>query len=389
MFQMPMRILVLLCCLGAVFSGCAFSKNKDKDKPKVVVGTLTDSDSLSEEELKVEVVETQNFDEYFVRLSWPQNKIVRVEVQDGNQFIDSNGAKEIRLPIGGGLSKNLLVTAYNSLGGFVFRKSYAVTAPDDLVVETKAPADVDVKLEYNRIRFAPNSKLFLNGHNLDIRANYIDFGIGTMIVSNDENRQMPTIEFLLGSKITINAKRVKGQFEVHLIGFDGYDGRSGNELDQQSSFIDKFLPELKGSPGEAGASKSAPAKANDGFVCTRRSTDGGQGKSGAEGTRGEDAGRGGDAGSFEMNVENPGPFGSIVVEVVPKPGNPGKPGRGGDGRRGGEGGDPGASVDGCPAARRGPEGPRGPKGKDGRAGLKGEVGTIRAPGVDLRVRGSR
>lgn len=157
----------------------------------------------------------------------------------------------------------------------------------------------------------------------------------------------------------------------------------------QSGFVDKYLPELKGSPGEVGASKSAPAKANDGFVCMRRSTDGGQGKPGAEGTRGEDAGRGGDTGSFEMNVENPGPFGSIIVEVIPKPGNPGKPGQGGDGRRGGEGGDPGVSVDGCPAARRGPEGPHGPKGEDGRKGVKGEVGTIRAPGVDLRVRGSR
>lgn len=384
-----LKVFSLVTAIVAVNSGivgCAFSKNKDKNDDQKKAEVLLETDQLRDQEFKVEIVETDKLNEYFVKFSWPAGRGIRVEVQEDDLIVDSKGENSIAIPVGGGEKHKFNIEAYNSIGGSILRKVIPQDIPEDLIVNENVNADADLVWEYNRIVVSKDTTIRLNGHDLSISADRIRFEFGAMLETRSATKYAPSEEMLRGSKIEIHARQAHGMLRMIMSGFMGRDGRSGDQVDKDNGFADPYLPELKGAAGRHGEHKPNTNKESEGYRCSVSPTDGAQGKQGAPGTDGEDGQPGGNTGSLDIQLME-GRNSNLMVEVVAKPGRPGRGGAGGMGRRGGAGGDPGMSVEGCRNARRGPDGPRGEVGKSGRDGEIGKVGAMTAsPGVTLKVR---
>lgn len=357
--------------------GCAFSKKpKDDGKSPQTMDAL---DQLQDQDLKIQIVETPTFNEYFVKFSWPSAKKVRVELSEAGKIVSTELENRTQIPIRGGTTRTFLVTVYNSIGGNIFKKDVTVTAPEDFEVRGEYKIPSDRTFRYNRIAFHPGAKLNTTGNNLFIEADRIDFGVDGKIMTGGQI-QASTPEQLLGSKIDIKTRIATGRLTVWLDGFHGRDGKSGDEIDKENGFVDSPAPELQGAPAGEGKPNNTRHSDND---CRATGPNGGTGKQGAQGTAGEDGQNGGNSGSFNLIVDSVRQS-DLIVEVIPTLGEPGKGGAGGIGRAGGPGGPANKSMCGGQA---GAQGPRGPSGKNGENGHKGSLGSISVtPGIELKVR---
>lgn len=379
-------LLTTIVVVNSGIVGCAFSKNTDKDK-KQKANVLLETDQLSDDEFKVEIVETEKLNEYFVKFSWPAGRGIRVEVQEDDLILDSKGANFVAIQVGGGEAHKFNVEAYNSIGGSILRKVVQQVIPEDLEVNNKKELQGDEIWNYNRVVLTETSEVHLNGRDLTITADRVYFKTGAMLETNSANKFAPSAEALNGSKIEINARQAHGMLRMIMSGYMGRDGRSGDQIDKDNGFTDPYLPELKGEPGIAGMGKISRTGIEKEFVavCEKDPSNGGPGKQGGSGTPGEDGQPGGSTGSVLVNLSEPKQS-NLTLEIVAKVGQNGAFGAGGRGRIGGMGGDPGNAPEGCKTASRGAEGPRGPKGKDGESGERGKVGPFTgSPGVTLKI----
>lgn len=357
--------------------GCAFSKKpKDDGKSPQTMDAL---DQLQDQDLKIQIVETPTFNEYFVKFSWPSAKKVRVELSEAGKIVSTELENRTQIPIRGGTTRTFLVTVYNSIGGNIFKKDVTVTAPVDMEILEDFKIERSESYKLNRLYVGPSKSIILNGNNLTIEADRINFSIDSKIQTGGQI-QASTPEQLLGSKIDIKTRIATGRLTVWLDGFHGRDGRSGDEIDQENGFVDSPAPELQGTP--AGEGKVNSTRHSD-AECRAMGANGGPGKPGAQGTSGENGQNGGNSGSFNLIVDSVRQS-DLIVEVIPTLGEPGKGGAGGIGRAGGPGGPANKSMCGGQA---GAQGPRGPSGKNGENGHKGSLGSISVtPGIELKVR---
>lgn len=390
LFKSVLSITLLAVVAGA--TGCAFSKDADKEAAVGKAQVLTGEDTLRAEELKSEIQETENLNEYFVRFYWPRGKKLRVEVKHGDMIYTSQaGDRELVLPIDKGRTEKYFVSVYNSLGGVILNRVETLTAPIDLLVDGVETLDKDTVWEYNRIHLTKNARITLNGHDLFIQANHIQSDRDAELRSLDAPTFAKSKEDLTGSQITINAQKANGALTVYLIGFMGRDGKSGDELDRENNFIDQFT-KLNGRPGVDGKSTErcggAGVYKECNWYCEQEPSNGEAGKPGSAGQNGEDGWDGGNPGRLAVFVEDP--KSRLNIEVIAKAGAEGKGGAGGQGRQGGKGGRAGKSAEGCKSARAGQDGPRGPSGKrgqDGKQAASVEVQTTPgATNVSFRIR---
>lgn len=385
-----LKVFSLVTAIVAVNSGivgCAFSKNKDKNDDQKKAEVLLETDQLRDQEFKVEIVETDKLNEYFVKFSWPAGRGIRVEVQEDDLIVDSKGENSIAIPVGGGEKHKFNIEAYNSIGGSILRKVIPQDIPEDLEITGTWNLEKNYEhSKYNRIQINGDSRISTNGYDLMMRADRVYIEAGALLETRSATKYAPSEEMLRGSKIEIHARQAHGMLRMIMSGFMGRNGRSGDQVDKDNGFADPYLPELKGAAGRHGEHKPNTNKESEGYRCSVSPTDGAQGKQGAPGTDGEDGQPGGSTGTVFVNLSEPNQS-NLILEIVPKLGTPGQAGAGGIGRRGGHGGDPGASAEGCSDARRGADGPRGPNGQPGKPGGDGKIGPfLGSAGVTIQVR---
>ena len=375
---MSRSMLAVLLMFQASFVGCAFSKKPKQDDKTVVIQGLDQLDHLSEKELAIKVIETPTFNEYYVQFSWPASKQIRVELKEGDQIVSTSLQNNFQLPILGGDTKTFFITVYNSLGGNVFNKEVPVTAPKDLEITDSLSLTRNENWNFNRVYFGVNSRLNLHGFDLNLRADRINFAVGT-IIETGGGSVATSDQQIKNSQIRIDTRTAIGRLEVRLDGYHGRDGKSGDDIDKANGFVDSYRPELQGTSATEG--KIAGRKSD--VDCRENGADGGRGKTGAKGQNGESGESGGSTGSFILKVASLKES-SVAIEVLPRPGQPGKGGAGGTGRRGGQGGK--ASTSACGGAK-GPDGPRGQTGDRGADGAPGNVGDIFVTqGIEIKVR---
>jgi|GEM_PF-1596233 len=402
------RRYFLIVTLGFAIQACSFKKDGSDDKSPAanntdVIETIKKEQEkqafagqLTEQNVSVNFYETERPGIYKMILQWP-SAISRM------QIIVNEGAPVIKAAVNSheetvasDRTYRVSFLAYDSLGAPMSSLTIEKIAPKDYVVDGIQSLKKDTLVEANRIFFLPSSQIISNGYNLSlitkkliILDNSSSAGVPNYLVAQVLTR-LPTakIETDLDkrqSSITIQADKAVGVLKVALVGANGNDGRSGQELEQLKG-IQKVNAQLNGPAGADGVlgwtTKSCPKRFSvDGPpcekeipLCQKAPTNGGDGLPGEAGHDGENGEDGGPTGSLTALIKD---HSSFSLEVIQMAGKPGKGGQGAPGHPGGRGGDPGKNPGSpCANAQRGSDGPvgvRGADGKDGKPGLVGEV----------------
>jgi hypothetical protein len=255
----------------------------------------------------------------------------------------------------------------------------------------------DITIQCNRAYFKSDKKIFSNGFNFRLITNKLyvlesketqnKFGNGFISEANILTTLPNTLaQFpvqLEGSKVTIEAEEAHGTLKVAMIGFNGQNGRNGEELDQERGLVRTLDPALNGANGQDSVifkdTVACPSRRGDGgcqrtvLSCQNPPTNGSNGRQGLAGTPGENGQRGGNTGSFFVDIKRPGDF---KVEIGQLAGKPGRGGIGGAGSPGGLAGKAGRQDHPCPAAADGTAGPQGAPGANGANGADAVIGTV-------------
>lgn len=400
-------LLIIALCLAT--QACSFKKDGANVNPRAdnnntdVIETIKKEQEkqafegrITEQNVSVKFLELPEPRQYNMVITWPE-QVSRMQVTVNGKTVIYNsqlGTNSHQQIVFSEKTQEIELLALDSFGAPVSSLSITRTAPLDFVVPETLNLTSDTLLDVERLFLYRSSQIIANGHNLSIIAKKVivesnESSASTLdtyhiITRLPDSRIESTID-KRQSSITIQADKAIGHLKVALVGANGKDGRSGEELERVKG-IQKVSVQLNGPTGADGilawTTKSCPKRTSlDGPpcekevpLCQRPPTNGGDGLQGEAGHDGENGEDGGPTGNLTTLVKD---HSSFSLEVIQMPGKPGKGGQGASGHPGGRGGDPGKNPGSpCTNAKRGSDGPKGANGangKDGKPGLIGEV----------------
>lgn len=395
-------------------NACAFEKDSgEKLKPSdEVVENLKNQQvqesvdgKLTEENVRVWFEELPTAGLYELNISWPKD-IARAElaindderiltgIHSYKQIVEDDREFKIRLKSHGSLISNLSIYTAK------------VKSPKDYLVRTLRTLKEDEAIKANRVFFLSGARIETLGHSLSIETNFLivedtlDTTEGaavfkkTNIITNLPNRVATEKRELLGSNIYIKAKKAVGHLAIAMIGVDGRNGRSGEQIAAEKgldlNYIDPALNGKNGANAESFEAKEIcmpgasdiPCFSAD-IQCSRPATAGTPGLKGNKGEDAEDGWQGGSSGNLFVIVEDPSAF---SLSVLKKAGLPGQGALGSPGYPGGKAGKSGVNSHPCKAPESARDGDRGDKGKDGDNGAPGKDGVIEISPMKFEIR---
>nr|BFD59346.1 hypothetical protein CKG001_14530 [Bdellovibrio sp. CKG001] len=390
----------LVLCSFLALSACAFKKDDgEKSKGASEPSPATDvveqikserakeafSGQLDDENVQVSFQEAE-MGRYQLTIAWPKGISSVMLVVNGKKAIVTDASSTTAI-VEQGAELAIELTAMDSLGAPM--SVYAVTrkAPVDVIVSTPRYLSENTSINANRLYLLSEGFYVTNGWHLSISANkmYIQDAV------NKADRLFPSyakirtqsaqnigneLFEIRNSSITITAKKAVGTLSVALIGFNGRDGKSGEELEKQGKISRQRNPKLDGANGSDEVTRRIPKTPDSPpqLICVRAAGNGQDGAQGAPGANGANGENGGDTGNLLVTIDD---FSEFSLEVGTQVGKGGKGGLGAPGHEGGNGGAPGKTFGVCaqvPSA--GKKGAKGADGANGSDGLNGKVGAI-------------
>lgn len=387
---------MMLCCL-LVFSGCSFKKD-DAEAPKateqapdVVEQIKTErqkeafNGQLNAENVQVSFKEAE-MGFYEMTIAWP-SEVAKVQVIANARKEIVTGAGSTAILVEQGSTQVIELTAFDSFGSPVSVYLIQKDAPVDVIIQNPRYLVEDTNLEANRLYLLAGSFIETNGHHLSISVKSLfvaepadkDLKLYTATASirNQSAQNYISEPFQSrNSSISITAHKAVGTLRVAMIGFNGRDGRSGQELEKLQGVSRQRDTKLDGANGTNEAARQG-TRTPDGpgeLICLRPASSGQDGKQGAPGTDGENGQDGGHTGNLIVTIDD---FTQFSLEVGTMAGRAGKGAAGTPGHEGGRGGAAGAVKGVCAQIpRAGKNGIQGPHGANGKDGAPGKVGTI-------------
>lgn len=410
--------IALSTLIGLSLSACAFSENPGAGtpppvKPGDVLDTLqTEKDKeatdgvLTSENVSITFEENPTPGSYQMIIQWPTNiRHVTINVNSGLPLIVRNSDRA-SIAVESGKPHKIQIVAYGAVSSSPLSSlELSADSPLDAIYDKEVRLVSATTIKAHRVFFKPSAHLILNGNSLNIeteklyastdnisQADGIPFANAAHIATNIIGTNAAKETDLNGSVVTIVAKKAYGHLMIAMIGVDGRDGISGEDVEKAMvpppSRVARVDPLLNGTPGieeqvgrrckpgyDSDTTGCGPAKA-----CTKPPSNG---KDGAKGDRGTPAGladNGGSYGNLFILIED---YSALRLDGrwhngKPGDGKPGAPGF--PGVIGGRAGDaPGICSE--LAAKAGANGPAGDKGddsKDGETPTTGSAEPLRA-----------
>ncbi|MFN7727882.1 MAG: hypothetical protein ACK5P7_01865 [Bdellovibrio sp.] len=392
MFSKLASSLVLLPVLA--MPACAFKKESTKDDPKPVIVLENQSgDVVSDNEVVISFVPGKPF-EYQAVVSWPSNKRIYARIlypknphnpkSDGEQGTNvgaDQSSYAILCPSGSGFDIQFSYTNGTKSPPVTYHKS--ISCPNDFEISGTVSSAARLPKELTgRLFFKRGAVLKINSENLNLNL------IGIHV---DQNASIEATSYSPSAnsdaQIKIAAQSASGTLLLNVSGAVGTNGRSGEELQKENSYVEKLKASApaSGARGNNGNSdqhcRRAPGRGVEGSencrtVCTREPGAGGKGANGTvAGLDGKDGAPGAFTPSIQVEIKDPKDF-RLNIDLAPGAG--GIAGAAGKGQPGGPGGSPGVKPEFvCTPAAYGPQGDPAPDGKPGTNGAPGGCSPIK------------
>ncbi|WP_347359205.1 hypothetical protein [Bdellovibrio sp.] len=396
-----MRLYTSLVLSGFLaLSACAFKKD-DGEKTKAAADPAPATDvveqikserakeafngQLNDENVQVSFKEAE-MGRYQLTIAWPTGISSVMLVMNGKKAIIADASSTTAV-VEQGAELDIELTAMDSLGAPMSVYTVTRKAPVDIILSEPYYLREDTNLSANRLYLLSGGYILTNGRHLNISVNkmYVEeaqnkaFNLfpsyAKIRTQNAQNIGSNNFE-IRNSSISITAKKAVGTLSVAMVGFNGRNGKSGEELERQGNISRQRDSKLDGANGLDEATRRSPRTPDSPAqpICTRAAGNGQDGAQGAPGINGENGQPGGDTGNLLVTIDD---FSEFSLEVGTQVGHGGKGASGSPGHEGGNGGAPGKTLGVCaqvPTA--GKKGPKGADGTNGVDGQSGKVGTI-------------
>ena len=379
---------IMMIAFAACFCSCAF---KDSSGDKAKTARDGSSETLSRTDIKTEIVPIGGqLGSYALRFSWPQSRSIFITFVYDSRLQSNEREAVVEESVDGESRNSFDIPCPSSLriSPKLSITSKGVTKLATYSFDQICPIDFEVTSEVAGVGSFPrdlNGRLFLrNNAVLKLKSSQLKLNLIGLHV---EGRATIESEFdpkATEPQVQIAAKQASGDLTILLKGYDGRDGRSGDERADASVEYQRLLEQdmpADGADGADGAEVTTnlphPSSRLQTYPVTSCTAQPGNGGNGADATVAGLDGSNGENGSpsprMLMIVDQASQL-NLTVNV--SPGRGGRAGAAGHGQRGGRGGKAGKRPQSCNAVTPGKAGADARPGNPGVQGLNGACGQI-------------